>query len=57
MNADLLARAISPFSPETAALRAGRMMLDEMHSFADQHASFAFETTLLAEVTCRFCFV
>lgn len=46
VNADLIAQAIAPFSPETAAFRAGRMMLQEMHSFAKLRVSFAFETTL-----------
>jgi predicted ABC-type ATPase len=27
VNADLIAQALAPFSPETAAVRAGRMML------------------------------
>jgi hypothetical protein len=34
VNADLIARGIAPFSPDAAAFRAGRMMLDEMHAFA-----------------------
>jgi predicted ABC-type ATPase len=46
VNADLIAQAMAPFSPETAAFRAGRMMLDEMHTFASRRVSFAFETTL-----------
>lgn len=46
VNADLIAEAMAPFSPETAAFRAGRMMLEEMHSFARKRVSFAFETTL-----------
>lgn len=46
VNADLIAQAIAPFSPETAALRAGRTMLGEIRSFARNRASFAFETTL-----------
>ena len=46
VNADLIAQAMAPFSPETAAFRAGRMMLDEMHAFANRRVSFAFETTL-----------
>jgi predicted ABC-type ATPase len=46
VNADLIARAIAPFSPDAAAFRAGRMMLDEMHSFAKRRVPFAFETTL-----------
>jgi predicted ABC-type ATPase len=46
VNADLIAQAMAPFSPETAAFRAGRMMLDEMHAFANRRVSFAFETIL-----------
>jgi predicted ABC-type ATPase len=46
VNADLIAQGMAPFSPETAALRAGRMMLDEIQSFAKKRVSFAFETTL-----------
>jgi predicted ABC-type ATPase len=40
VNADLIAEAIAPFSPETAALRAGRTMLEEIRSFARKRVSF-----------------
>jgi predicted ABC-type ATPase len=46
VNADLIAQGMAPFSPETAALRAGRTMLGEIRSFAQSGVSFAFETTL-----------
>jgi predicted ABC-type ATPase len=46
VNADLIAQGMAPFSPETAALRAGRTMLAEIRSFAERRVSFAFETTL-----------
>jgi hypothetical protein len=46
VNADLIAQGMAPFSPETAALRAGRTMLGEIRSFAARRVSFAFETTL-----------
>src|SRR5258708_15547239 len=46
VNADLIAQAMAPFSPETAAVRGGRMMLSEIRSFAKRRVSFAFETTL-----------
>ena len=46
VNADLIAQGMAPFSPETAALRAGRTMLGEIQSFARSGVSFAFETTL-----------
>ena len=48
VNADLIAQAMAPFSPETAAIRAGKMMLSEIRSFAKKRVSFAFETTLSA---------
>ena len=46
INADLIAQGMSPFSPETAAVRAGRLMLSEIRFFAQRRATFAFETTL-----------
>jgi predicted ABC-type ATPase len=46
INADLIAQGMSPFSPETAAVRAGRLMLNEIRFFAQRRATFAFETTL-----------
>ena len=46
INADLIAAGLSPFAPETAVLRAGRLMLEEMASRLLQGRSFAFETTL-----------
>lgn len=46
INADLIAKGMSPFSPEAAAIRAGRLVLSEISYFAERRASFAFETTL-----------
>jgi|SRR5579872_2641708 len=46
VNADLIAQGMAPFSPDTAAWRAGRMMLREIQSLAEKRASFGFETTL-----------
>jgi predicted ABC-type ATPase len=46
VNADLIAQGIAPFAPETAAVRAGRLMLQEIERLAQDHASFGFETTL-----------
>lgn len=45
-NADLIAAGLSPFAPEAAAVRAGRLMLDEIDRAARVGESFAFETTL-----------
>ena len=46
INADLIAQGLSPFSPRTAAIRAGRLVLEQVHSLAEKNVDFAFETTL-----------
>ena len=46
INADLIAAGLAPFAPETAALKAGRLMLQEIEQCARRGESFAFETTL-----------
>ena len=46
VNADLIAGGLSPFSPEAAALKAGRLLLEQIESFAKRRIDFAFETTL-----------
>lgn len=46
VNADLIAAGLAPFAPDTAAIRAGRLMLAEMAQCAKLGESFAFETTL-----------
>lgn len=46
VNADLIAQGVSPFSPEEAAFRAGRLMLEEIGFYAQRGESFGFETTL-----------
>jgi predicted ABC-type ATPase len=46
INADLIAAGFAPFAPETVALKAGRLMLQEIEQCARRGKSFAFETTL-----------
>jgi predicted ABC-type ATPase len=46
INADLIAAGLAPFAPETAAIQAGRLMLEAIEGAARRGASFAFETTL-----------
>lgn len=46
INADLIAAGLSPFAPDLAARRAGRLMLEEIDRSVDERISFAFETTL-----------
>jgi len=45
INADLIAGGVAPLSPETAALRAGRLMLEEINRHAKRGEDFGFETT------------
>lgn len=46
INADLIARGVSPFSPEAAAFRAGRLLLAEVDRRVKRGEDFGFETTL-----------
>jgi predicted ABC-type ATPase len=46
INADLIAAGLSPFAPEAAAIKAGRLMLEEVAACVGRGESFAFETTL-----------
>jgi len=46
INADLIAAGLSPFAPEAAAFKAGRLMLAEIAACVRRGDSFAFETTL-----------
>ncbi|MDR0737432.1 MAG: zeta toxin family protein [Zoogloeaceae bacterium] len=46
INADLIAAGLSPFAPEAAAIKAGRIMLAEILACVRLGESFAFETTL-----------
>jgi predicted ABC-type ATPase len=46
VNADVIARGLSHFRPESVALEAGRMMLERLRHLAERRQSFAFETTL-----------
>lgn len=46
INADLIAAGLAPFSPATAAVRAGRLVLEEIERLAKLKIDFAFESTL-----------
>ena len=46
INADLIAEGLAPFSPESAAIHAGRLMVMEIKKHVRQGNDFAFETTL-----------
>ncbi|HDQ25816.1 MAG TPA: Zeta toxin family protein [bacterium] len=46
INADLIAKGLSPFGPEQAALKAGKLVLRQISEYAEKGEAFAFETTL-----------
>lgn len=46
VNADTIAQGLSAYRPESAAVTAGRVMLDRLRYLARERRDFAFETTL-----------
>lgn len=54
VNADLIASGLSPFSPASAAIKAGKLLLSEIHSLAEKKADFAFETALCGKAHLKF---
>ena len=46
VNADEIAKGLSPFQPEKVSFEAGRIMLRRISELLNQNENFAFETTL-----------
>ena len=46
VNADLIAKGLSPFNPAGADLAAGKLMLEQIRSLGQRKVDFAIETTL-----------
>jgi predicted ABC-type ATPase len=46
INADLIAAGLSPFNPDLAVFKGGRIMLSEIEAVSLSGHNFAFETTL-----------
>jgi predicted ABC-type ATPase len=46
VNADLIALGLAPFEPRSAAIKAGKLVLQQIHDFSARGIDFAFETTL-----------
>lgn len=46
VNADEIAKGLSPFQPEKVAFEAGRIMLERINVLLQTKENFAFETTL-----------
>ncbi len=45
VNADEIAKGLSPFQPEKVAVEAGRIMINRINDLLKEDLSFAFETT------------
>ena len=46
VNADEIAKGLSPFQPEAVAFEAGRIMINRIEGLLNDNITFAFETTL-----------
>lgn len=46
INADTIARGLAGFSPDAVALKAGRILLEQIETYTSKKIDFAFETTL-----------
>lgn len=49
VNADEIAKGLSPFQPETVAVESGRIMISRINDLLKEGMSFAFETTLASK--------
>jgi len=45
VNADEIAKGLSPFQPEKVAFESGRIMINRINELLNENESFAFETT------------
>lgn len=54
VNADEIAKGISPFNPDSVAIQAGRIMLRRIHELVEGGKTFAVETTLSSNTYINF---
>ncbi|HEY2328775.1 MAG TPA: zeta toxin family protein [Verrucomicrobiae bacterium] len=52
-NADEIARGLSPLKPSIAAMKAGRLLLQEVHNSVSKKETFAIESTLSGRTYLR----
>lgn len=53
VNADLIAQGLSPFSPQQVAIKAGKLVLQQIKEFIKRNVDFGFETTLAGKTYLR----
>lgn len=54
VNADEIARGLSPFNVDSVTFQAGRIMLERLEQLIKEKKSFAFETTLSGIIYLKF---
>ena len=54
VNADLIAQGLSPFSPQQVAIKAGKLVLQQIKEFIERNIDFGFETTLAGKTYLRY---
>lgn len=54
VNADEIAKGLSPFQPDKVAIEAGRIMLTRIRDLINHTTDFAFETTLATKSYVKF---
>jgi len=54
VNADEIAKGLSPFQPDKVALESGRIMLSRIKDLLNHNEDFAFETTLATKTYTQF---
>ena len=54
VNADEIARGLSPFQPENVSFEAGSIMLNRINELLDKGINFSFETTLSSKIYKNF---
>jgi predicted ABC-type ATPase len=53
LNADEIARGLSPLRPEAAAFKAGKLLLSEFRELVERNATFGLESTLSGRTYLR----
>lgn len=46
INADLIAQGLSPFSPQTVAIKSGKLVLEQIKQYSEKGVDFSFESTI-----------
>ena len=57
VNANTIAAALSPFKPEEAALKAGRLMLNRIHQLAEEKKTSHLKRQAYQELSLHFSLI